>query len=37
MNSSSHEVSRCGDFLVSTDPALLDIAAIHDFLANRSY
>src|SRR5262249_10522464 len=32
-----HEVGRQGDFLVSTDPRLLDLALIHDFLANRSY
>jgi GNAT superfamily N-acetyltransferase len=32
-----HEVGRRGDFLVSTDPALLDLAFIHDFLAHRSY
>jgi GNAT superfamily N-acetyltransferase len=33
----SHEVGRRGDFLVSTDPALLDLPLLHDFLANRSY
>src|SRR5262249_19174105 len=32
-----HEVGRCRDFFVSTDPALLDIPLIHDFLSNRSY
>jgi GNAT superfamily N-acetyltransferase/uncharacterized damage-inducible protein DinB len=32
-----HEVGRRGDFLVSTDPALLDVPLLHDFLANRSY
>jgi GNAT superfamily N-acetyltransferase/uncharacterized damage-inducible protein DinB len=32
-----HEVARDSDFLVSTDPALLDVPLIHDFLANRSY
>jgi GNAT superfamily N-acetyltransferase len=32
-----HEVGRRGDFLISTDPALLDVPLIHDFLANRSY
>src|SRR5579884_3998595 len=32
-----HEVARRGDFLISTDPALLDVPLIHDFLANRSY
>jgi GNAT superfamily N-acetyltransferase len=32
-----HELGRRGDFLVSTDPALLDVNLIHDFLANRSY
>src|SRR5262245_51191321 len=33
----AHEVSRCGDLFVSTDPALLDLPLIHDFLSNRSY
>jgi GNAT superfamily N-acetyltransferase len=32
-----HEVARQGDWLISTDPALLDVPMIHDFLANRSY
>jgi GNAT superfamily N-acetyltransferase len=32
-----HEVARRGNFLISTDPALLDVPLIHDFLANRSY
>jgi GNAT superfamily N-acetyltransferase len=32
-----HEVDRRGDFFVSTDPALLDVTLLHDFLANRSY
>jgi GNAT superfamily N-acetyltransferase/uncharacterized damage-inducible protein DinB len=32
-----HEVARRGDFLISTDPRLLDVPLIHDFLANRSY
>jgi GNAT superfamily N-acetyltransferase/uncharacterized damage-inducible protein DinB len=32
-----HEVARRGDLLISTDPALLDVPMIHDFLANRSY
>jgi GNAT superfamily N-acetyltransferase len=32
-----HEVGRRGDFLISTDPDLLDVPLIHDFLANRSY
>jgi GNAT superfamily N-acetyltransferase len=32
-----HEVERRGDFLISTDPALLDVPLTHDFLANRSY
>jgi ribosomal protein S18 acetylase RimI-like enzyme len=26
-----------GDYLISTDPDLLDLAFIHDFLANESY
>ncbi len=34
---SPQEVGRRGDFIVSTDPALLDLTLIHDFLANRSY
>jgi GNAT superfamily N-acetyltransferase len=33
----SHEVARQGDFLISTDPTLLDVPLVHDFLANRSY
>jgi GNAT superfamily N-acetyltransferase len=33
----THEVGRRGDFLISTDPALLDLRLVHDFLANRSY
>jgi len=32
-----HEVARRGDFLVSTDPARLDVPLVHDFVANRSY
>ncbi len=32
-----HEVGRQGDFFISTDPSLLDVPLIHDFLANRSY
>lgn len=32
-----HVISRRGDFLISTDRALLDRSLIHDFLANRSY
>ena len=32
-----HEVARQGDFLVSTDPAQLDVPLIHEFLSNRSY
>jgi uncharacterized damage-inducible protein DinB/GNAT superfamily N-acetyltransferase len=32
-----HEVARQGDFLISTDPGLIDVALLHDFLANRSY
>jgi GNAT superfamily N-acetyltransferase len=34
---SPHEVGRRDDYLVSTDPARLDLPLIHDFLANRSY
>jgi GNAT superfamily N-acetyltransferase len=33
----AHEVGRRGDLFVSTDPALLDLPLIHDFLSNRSY
>jgi GNAT superfamily N-acetyltransferase len=33
----AYEIARRGDFLVSTDPGLLDLAVIHDYLANRSY
>ncbi len=32
-----HHERRDGDVLFSTDPALLDIAAIHDFLSTESY
>jgi GNAT superfamily N-acetyltransferase len=32
-----HEAERRDGFVVSTDPALLDVPLIHDFLANRSY
>jgi GNAT superfamily N-acetyltransferase len=32
-----HVIARRGAFLVSTDPALLDLPLIHDFLSNRSY
>jgi GNAT superfamily N-acetyltransferase len=32
-----HEVGRRGDLLISTDPGLLDLPLVHDFLANRSY
>jgi GNAT superfamily N-acetyltransferase len=35
--SDPHEVGRWGDFIISTDPGLLDVALIHDFLAHRSY
>ena len=28
---------RRGEFVISTDPARLDLDAIHDFLTNRSY
>jgi GNAT superfamily N-acetyltransferase/uncharacterized damage-inducible protein DinB len=35
--SDPHEIARRGDFRISTDPALLDVPLIHDFLANRSY
>jgi GNAT superfamily N-acetyltransferase len=32
-----HEVARRGDFLISTDPARLDVPLIQEFLAKRSY
>jgi GNAT superfamily N-acetyltransferase len=35
--SDPHEVARQGDFLVSTDPGLLDLPLIHEFLSHRSY
>jgi GNAT superfamily N-acetyltransferase len=35
--SESHEVARRGDFVISTDPGLLDLGLIHDFLSKRSY
>jgi GNAT superfamily N-acetyltransferase len=37
MNSDPHEVARRDGFVISTDPARLDLALIHDFLAHRSY
>jgi GNAT superfamily N-acetyltransferase len=37
MPDSLHEVARRGDFFISTDPGLLDLLAVHDFLANRAY
>jgi len=37
MTSDPHEVGRREGFLISTDPARLDLATIHDFLSNRSY
>jgi GNAT superfamily N-acetyltransferase len=32
-----HEIARQAEFVISTDPALLDLNLIHHFLANRSY
>ena len=32
-----HEMGRRGTYFVSTDPRLLDLAMIHDYLSNRSY
>jgi GNAT superfamily N-acetyltransferase len=32
-----HEIGRQDDFFISTDPDLLDLPLIHDFLCNRSY
>jgi GNAT superfamily N-acetyltransferase len=37
MSSDPHEVGRRGGFLISTDPARLDLAVVHDYLAHRSY
>lgn len=37
MPASSREVARRGDFLISTDPELLDLSVIHDYLTNHSY
>jgi GNAT superfamily N-acetyltransferase len=37
MSDGSHEIARRGDFLISTDPALLDLSVIHDYLTNHSY
>ncbi len=31
------EIARRGEFFVSTDPGLLDLALMHDFLSRRSY
>jgi GNAT superfamily N-acetyltransferase len=33
----SKVVAQQGDFFISTDPDLLDVPLIHDFLSNRSY
>jgi GNAT superfamily N-acetyltransferase len=32
-----HEIARRGEYFISTDPALLDLSMMHDFLANRAY
>jgi GNAT superfamily N-acetyltransferase len=32
-----HEVARQGDFFISTDPGLLDVPLLHDFLSKCSY
>jgi hypothetical protein len=37
MPDGSHEIARRGDLLITTDPGLLDLSVIRDFLANRSY
>ena len=37
MPDNAHEIARRGELFVSTDPALLDLAVIHDYLSNRSY
>jgi len=37
MPDNAHEMARRGELFVSTDPALLDLAVIHDYLSNRSY
>jgi GNAT superfamily N-acetyltransferase len=36
-NDDTPYIQRRGDFLVSTDRTLLDVALIHDFLARHSY
>jgi GNAT superfamily N-acetyltransferase len=33
----SYDVARRGAFLISTDPTLLDLPLIHDYLSNHSY
>jgi GNAT superfamily N-acetyltransferase len=33
----SHQIGQRDCFRISTDPALLDVPLIHDFLANQSY
>ncbi len=36
-NVNPHEFNRQNGFSISTDPARLDLALIHDFLSHRSY
>jgi GNAT superfamily N-acetyltransferase len=36
-NGNPHDVGQRDGFVVSTDPALLDLPLIHEFLSNRSY
>jgi GNAT superfamily N-acetyltransferase len=37
MPENPHEIARSGEFFISTDPTLLDLSVIHDFLSNESY
>jgi GNAT superfamily N-acetyltransferase len=37
MIEATREIWRKDDFLISTDPALLNIPLIHDFISNQSY
>ena len=37
MIEATDETWRNGDYLISTDPALLNVPLIHDFISNQSY
>jgi GNAT superfamily N-acetyltransferase len=37
MSEISHEIARRGEFVISTDPTLLDLSVIREFLADQSY